>query len=83
MIRELTEVKSHPRPIPATAATFSNTRAAYFWQGAFLKTWHDILSQKQFEYQLDNNPPRSARAYALASIAVYDATVAGWDAKYA
>ena len=40
------------------------------------------LSQKLFEYRLDTNPPRAARAYALASIAGYDATVAAWYWKF-
>ena len=34
------------------------------------------------EYRLDTNPPRAARAYALVSVAAYDATVASWEAKY-
>ena len=45
--------------------------------------WQAELSQKLFEYRLDTNPPRAARAYALVSIAGYDAAVACWDAKYA
>jgi membrane-associated phospholipid phosphatase len=83
MVRELAEVKTYPRPIPATGATFGTTRAAFFWQGAFLKTWNDILNQKLSEYKLDANPPRAARAYALFSIAAYDSTIAGWEAKFA
>src|SRR6202042_604158 len=31
----------------------------------------------------DLNAPRAARAYALETIAQYDATIACWDAKYA
>jgi membrane-associated phospholipid phosphatase len=34
------------------------------------------------EYRLDSNPPRAARAYALVSVAGYDATVATWEAKF-
>ena len=45
--------------------------------------WEAELNQKLFEYRLDANPPRAARAYALTSIACYDAAVACWDAKYA
>ena len=29
------------------------------------------------------NPPRAARAYALSSVAQYDALIASWDSKYA
>ncbi|MBX3280417.1 MAG: phosphatase PAP2 family protein [Acidobacteria bacterium] len=82
MATELAEVKNHPRPIPTTGPTFNNTRAAFFWQGPFVKIWHDILNQKLSEHHLDANPPRAARAYALFNVASYDATVAGWDAKY-
>ena len=44
--------------------------------------WNEQLNKKVLEYGLDANPPRAARAYALESIALYDATVACWDAKY-
>ncbi len=44
--------------------------------------WFPELSQKLMEYRIDTNPPRAARAYALVSVAGYDATVATWDAKY-
>jgi membrane-associated phospholipid phosphatase len=40
-------------------------------------------AKKILEYDLQPNPPRAARAYALASIATYDAGVACFDAKYA
>jgi membrane-associated phospholipid phosphatase len=79
---ELMEVKTFPRPTPATGLNFDTTRAAYFWQGQFLKYWTDLTSQKIFEYGLAGNPPRAARAYAIASIASYDSMVACWDAKY-
>ena len=45
--------------------------------------WNDQISRKLMEYRLDDNPPRAARAYALTSIAYYDAIVACFDAKYA
>ena len=80
--QELAEVKNFPRPIPAGGASFSTTRAAYFWQLNTAKLWNDILTVKLFEYQLDRNPPRAARAYALMSIAAHDALIACWDGKY-
>jgi membrane-associated phospholipid phosphatase len=40
------------------------------------------LSKKIFEYGLDQNPLRAARAYALFSVAGHDAIVAAFDAKY-
>jgi len=80
--QELAEVKNFPRPIPASGANFNTTRAAYFWQGNTAKLWNDILAVKLFEYQLDRNPPRAARAYALMSVAAHDGLIACWDAKY-
>jgi PAP2 superfamily len=79
---ELAEVKNFPRPIPASGANFNTTRAAYFWQLNTAKLWNDILTVKLFEYQLDRNPPRAARAYALMSVAAHDALIACWDGKY-
>jgi membrane-associated phospholipid phosphatase len=81
-MRELAEVKNFPRPIPASGANFNTTRAAFFWQGNTARLWNDILTPKLFEYQLDRNPPRAARAYALMSIAAHDGLIACWDAKY-
>jgi membrane-associated phospholipid phosphatase len=80
--QELSEVKNFPRPIPASGANFNTTRAAYFWQGQTSRLWNEILTTKLFEYQLDRNPPRAARAYALMSVVAHDSLIAGWDAKY-
>jgi membrane-associated phospholipid phosphatase len=44
--------------------------------------WNEQTNKKIFEYRLDADPPRAARAYALESIAIYDSGVACWDAKY-
>jgi hypothetical protein len=44
--------------------------------------WETLLDQKIFEYNLPLDPPRAARAYALAAIGTYDAFIACWDAKY-
>ena len=44
--------------------------------------WGPELAQKLFEYRWDTNAPRSARAYALVSIAGYDSTIACWDGKF-
>ena len=80
--RELAEVKNFPRPIPASGANFNTTRLAYFWQGQTSRLWNEILTTKLFEYQLDRNPPRAARAYALMSVAAHDGLIACWDGKY-
>ena len=41
------------------------------------------IGRLHFEYRLDANAPRTARAYAIQSVAVYDTAIACWDAKYA
>src|SRR5215475_6014557 len=80
--QELAEVKNFPRPLPAAGAAFNTTRAAYFWQTFPPQIWTDILTRKLFEYRLDHNPPRAARAYALINVAAYDGIIACWDGKY-
>jgi membrane-associated phospholipid phosphatase len=44
--------------------------------------WNLIASQLILEANWKDNTPRAARAYALVSIANYEAGVATWDAKY-
>jgi membrane-associated phospholipid phosphatase len=77
MAADIAEIK-----LPRTVDT---SRAALFWappgEGVFLY-WYDNLAKMIFEERLDSDPPRAARAYALLSIAHYDAWVACWDAKY-
>lgn len=81
-LQDLAEVKNFPRPIPASGPNFETTRTAYFWQGNTAKLWTDILEVKLFEYHLERNPPRAARAYALMSVAAADGLIACWDGKY-
>ena len=50
-------------------------------EGVF-RVFYDELSKLIFEYNLEENPPAAARAYALAGIAHNDGSVACWDAKY-
>jgi membrane-associated phospholipid phosphatase len=69
------------RPAPGSVPISSNQIVFYYAPLLHLKWWPE-LSQKLFEYRLDLNPPRAARAYALVSIAGYDATVAAWDSKF-
>lgn len=57
--------------------------SAWFWQPSFVTPWLDTVSQEIFQARLDTNAPRAARAYALATIAQYDATIACWDTKFA
>lgn len=69
------------RPEP-DAGPFSSNQLAFYYAPVLHFVWGPELAQKLFEYRLDANPPRAARAYALVSIAGYDATVACWDAKF-
>ena len=75
---ELNEIKSLTR-------SFAMNQKAFYYQAAegIFTNWYQTLSQRLFESRLDENAPRSARAYALASIAHHDASVACWDGKYA
>lgn len=80
MQAELDEVRNFQRT-PKTNAD------AFFWEYAVggarnYQFWNDQLSKKLLEYGLAANPPRAARAYALQSMALFDAGVACWDAKY-
>jgi membrane-associated phospholipid phosphatase len=75
MATELAEVKN-------VARTFAATEAAMYWQGTRYGFYVPITTQKIAETHWDMNPPRAARAYALMSVAGYDAAVACWDAKF-
>lgn len=77
---ELAEVENFKRTPKTNADAFFYEYAVggrrNFWY------WNDLTSKKLYEYKLDSNAPRAARAYALVSIAGYDSAVACWDAKY-
>ena len=98
MAAELDELKGHNRSANLTrvvlfwgqdpagraaGAQIATAQAAFHWAPLNSLLWEAELSQKLFEHRLDANPPRAARAYALMSVAGYDAAVACWDAKYA
>jgi hypothetical protein len=97
MAAELDEIKAHDRaansarvglfwahdPAGRPAGTpISTMQAALNWAPLNSLIWEAELNQKLFEYRLDANPPQAARAYAMTSVAGYDAAVACWDAKY-
>jgi hypothetical protein len=69
------------RPSPDSVPISSNQLVFYYAPLLHL-LWQPELHRKLMEYRLDANPPRAARAYALVSVASYDATVASWEAKY-
>jgi membrane-associated phospholipid phosphatase len=98
MAAEIAEFKGHDRTANLNRVTLfwahdpsgrpagsqiSTNQAALNWAPLNSLLWGSELNQKLFEYRLDANPPRAARAYALTSIACYDAAVACWDGKYA
>ncbi|HYV95401.1 MAG TPA: hypothetical protein VE978_26745 [Chitinophagales bacterium] len=60
--------------------TFRSQANAFFW--ATQNFWFDVLNKKIFESNLNLNPPRAARLYAITAIGSYDAFAACWDAKY-
>jgi membrane-associated phospholipid phosphatase len=69
------------RPAPDTVP-FSSNQVVFYYAPVLHFLWGPELAQKLFEYRWDTNPPRAARAYALVSVASFDATVAVWDAKF-
>lgn len=69
------------RPEPDSEPLSSN-QVVFSYAPVLHYRWGPELAQKLFEYRLDTNPPRAARAYALVSVAGFDATVAAWDAKF-
>jgi membrane-associated phospholipid phosphatase len=69
------------RPAP-DSAPFTSSQAVLYYAPLVHYLWGPELAQKLFEYRWDTNAPRSARAYALVSIACYDSSIACWEAKF-
>ncbi len=61
--------------------SFSSMSNAFFWVSQDF--WAEQLNKKIFEYNLNQNPPRAARIYAITAVGFYDGFIACWDAKYA
>jgi hypothetical protein len=80
---ELTFWPENPagRPVPGSGP-FSSNQIVFYYAPFLHLLYLPELAQKLSEYRLDTNPPWAARAYALVSIAAYDATVAAWDGKF-
>lgn len=74
---QLAAVRDFPR-------TFNTNQKAYFWQSpqGVVTWWWDYLSRQIFESKLDQNLPRSARAYALMGVCLFDAWTASQDGKF-
>jgi membrane-associated phospholipid phosphatase len=65
--------------------TFATNAKAFYWQSPEgLSYWPlRYLDKWIFEDRLDRNPPRAARAYALATAVMLDAFIASQDGKFA
>ena len=69
------------------ARTARTDTAALFWEYAAggargYHFWNELIDRKVLEERLDFDGRRAARVYAVAQVALYDAAVACWDAKY-
>lgn len=60
--------------------TFRSRANAFYY--ASQPIGDDLMTRKILEYNLDLNPPRSARFYAAVSVAYYDVVAACFEAKY-
>ena len=81
MVPQIAEVRDFPRS-PAAFAT--NHRAMYWQSPEGINFWPYVFMNKWlFEDNLDQNPPRAARAAALIAASFYDAFIASQDGKFA
>ena len=66
-----------------TPQPFLNSAKAMFWQTPEGNiTWFfDEVTKRLFEYRLDTNAPRAARAYALMAVTMWDQIITSHDAK--
>jgi len=73
------EVKNYPR-------TNLTNLTANFWEyyggRAVFEFWNDQASRLIFEHRVQDDTLLASRVYALVNIAVNDAAIACWDAKY-
>jgi membrane-associated phospholipid phosphatase len=69
------------RPAP-DSAPFTSSQAVLYYAPLVHYLWGPELAQKLMEYRWDTNAPRSARAYALVSVACLDSTIACWEDKF-
>jgi membrane-associated phospholipid phosphatase len=80
MKAQVADVRNFPRGLAAFATNYK----AFYWQSPEgLQTWPYIYTNKWIaEDKLDKNPPRTARAYALIALAMFDAFIASQDGKF-
>jgi membrane-associated phospholipid phosphatase len=78
------QVRAEADAVKAFPRTFTTNSKAFYYQtpeGAFTDL-HTLLSRLLFEDQLDQNPPRAARAYASLAAILFDTWIASNDSKY-
>jgi PAP2 superfamily len=82
---ELADVRNFPRSSPGTGVSFPFRAKAFYWQSPEgLNTWPYRYADKWIsEDQLDRNPPRVARIYALIAAVLFDSFIASQDGKFA
>jgi membrane-associated phospholipid phosphatase len=67
----------HERAADRSASDLENIA---HWNGGTVRRWNEL--QRSLIASNSQNPPRASRGLALVSVAMYDAMVAAWDAKY-
>jgi membrane-associated phospholipid phosphatase len=85
VVAETAVVRNFPRATPGNPVIFGTNYKAFYWQSPEgLNTWPYRYADKWiFEDRLDQNPPRTARAYALIAAVLFDAFIASQDGKFA
>ncbi|MEO5925131.1 MAG: phosphatase PAP2 family protein [Bryobacteraceae bacterium] len=79
-----TQVRAEADAVKNFPRTFTTNSKAFYYQtpeGSFTD-FHTMLSRLLFEDQLDQNPPRAARAYAALAAILFDTFIASNDSKY-
>jgi membrane-associated phospholipid phosphatase len=79
---DLQMVRNYPRAL--TGPNFANNARAFYWQtNEGVGPWAFVnLNRWVLEDQLERDPARAARAFALLGIAANDSFIASQDAKY-
>jgi membrane-associated phospholipid phosphatase len=74
-LAEIAELRNtHPFMLTARAMAWQTPEGNLTW-------FFDEVTKRLFEYRLDTNPPRAARAYALMAVASWDQLITSHDAK--
>lgn len=80
MAAQVAEVRNFPR----SPTAFATNQRALYWQGPEgINFWPYVFANKwMFEDNLDQNPPRAGRVYALIAAAFFDSFIASQDGKF-